>query len=59
MSAVTAKRWCQPIRRRARATAWLIAALNSVEPFVMQLATIDIFVPARNGRNCAGGRWSR
>jgi glutathione S-transferase len=28
---------------RARATAWLIAALNSVEPFVMQLATIDIF----------------
>jgi glutathione S-transferase len=28
---------------RARATAWLIAALNSVEPFVMQLSTIDIF----------------
>ena len=28
---------------QARATAWLIAALNSVEPFVMQLATIDIF----------------
>jgi len=28
---------------RARATAWLIAALNSVEPFLMQLATIDIF----------------
>jgi glutathione S-transferase len=28
---------------RARATAWLIAALNSIEPFVMQLATIDIF----------------
>jgi glutathione S-transferase len=27
----------------ARATAWLIAALNSVEPFLMQLATIDIF----------------
>jgi glutathione S-transferase len=28
---------------RARATAWLIAALNSVEPFIMQLSTIDIF----------------
>jgi glutathione S-transferase len=28
---------------RARATAWLIAALNSVEVFVMQLSTIDIF----------------
>jgi glutathione S-transferase len=28
---------------RARATAWLIAALNSVEPYLMQLATIDIF----------------
>jgi glutathione S-transferase len=28
---------------RAMATAWLIAALNSVEPFLMQLATIDIF----------------
>jgi glutathione S-transferase len=28
---------------RARATAWLIAALNRVEPYLMQLATIDIF----------------
>jgi glutathione S-transferase len=28
---------------RARATAWVIAALNSVEPFVMQLPIIDIF----------------
>jgi glutathione S-transferase len=28
---------------RARAMAWLIAALNSVEPFLMELATIDIF----------------
>ena len=28
---------------RARATAWVIAALNSVEPFVSQLAAIDIF----------------
>ena len=36
---------------RSRATAWLIAALNSVEPFVMQLATIDIF--------CAGEPWAK
>ena len=36
---------------RARATAWLIAALNSVEPFVMQLATIDIF--------CSGEEWAK
>ena len=28
---------------RARATAWTIAALNSVEPFLAQLPTIDIF----------------
>ncbi|MDQ3246874.1 MAG: glutathione S-transferase family protein [Pseudomonadota bacterium] len=28
---------------RARATAWVIAALNSVEPFVSQLPIIDIF----------------
>jgi glutathione S-transferase len=35
---------------RTRATAWLIAALNSVEPFVMQLTTIDIF--------CAGESWA-
>ena len=28
---------------RARATAWTIAALNSVEPFLSQLPTIDIF----------------
>jgi len=28
---------------RARATQWLIAALNSIEPFAMQVATIDIF----------------
>src|ERR1700722_4723440 len=42
---------------QARATGWLIAALNSVEPFVMQLATIDIFFPlARNGQNSAGRR---
>ena len=36
---------------RARATAWLIAALSSVEPFVMQLATIDIFA--------AGEDWAK
>jgi glutathione S-transferase len=28
---------------RARATQWLIAALNSVEPFVMNVGLIDIF----------------
>jgi glutathione S-transferase len=28
---------------RARAVQWLIAALNSVEPFVMDIARIDIF----------------
>jgi glutathione S-transferase len=28
---------------RARAAQWLIAALNSVEPFVMEVARIDIF----------------
>ena len=36
---------------RARATAWLIAALNSVEPFLMQLAMIDIFA--------AGEDWTK
>jgi glutathione S-transferase len=36
---------------RARATSWLIAALNSVEPFVIQLATIDIFA--------RGEEWAR
>ena len=28
---------------RARARQWLIAALNSIEPFVMEIARIDIF----------------
>jgi glutathione S-transferase len=28
---------------RARATQWLIAALNSIEPFVMNVTLIDIF----------------
>ncbi len=30
-------------KARARATQWLIAALNSIEPFVLQLALIDLF----------------
>jgi glutathione S-transferase len=28
---------------RARATQWLLAALNSIEPFVMNVALIDLF----------------
>ncbi len=28
---------------RARATQWVIAALNSIEPFVMNVAVIDLF----------------
>lgn len=28
---------------RARATSWVLAALNSVEPFVQQLAGLDLF----------------
>ncbi len=28
---------------RARATQWLIAALNSIEPWVMQVALVDLF----------------
>jgi glutathione S-transferase len=28
---------------RARATQWLMAALNSIEPFVMNVAVIDLF----------------
>jgi glutathione S-transferase len=30
-------------RARARATQWLIAALNSIEPFLMNVAVIDLF----------------
>ncbi|MGE4080193.1 MAG: glutathione S-transferase family protein, partial [Reyranella sp.] len=30
---------------RHRATQWLIAALNSIEPFVMDVARIDAFYP--------------
>jgi glutathione S-transferase len=36
---------------RIRAMQWLIAALNSVEPWVMQLAVVDVFE--------AGHDWSR
>jgi glutathione S-transferase len=31
-------------RARARATQWLIAALNSIEPFIMEVARIDILL---------------
>jgi glutathione S-transferase len=30
-------------RARARATQWLVSALNSIEPFVMNVALIDLF----------------
>ena len=30
-------------QKRARATQWLVAALNSLEPFIMQVAVLDIF----------------
>ena len=44
---------------RARAAQWLIAALNSIEPFVMNVAIIDLFYAMSNGRSCAAqGRWS-
>jgi glutathione S-transferase len=36
---------------RARATQWLIAALNSIEPFLMDVARIDIFY--------AGQEWAK
>jgi len=36
---------------RARATQWLIAALNSIEPFIMDMVRIDNF--------CAGQEWAR
>jgi glutathione S-transferase len=31
------------VNARARATQWLIAALNSIEPFIMNVALIDLF----------------
>jgi len=30
-------------RKRARAAQWLVSALNSLEPFIMQVAAIDVF----------------
>src|SRR4029453_3505174 len=39
---------------RARATQWLIAALNSIEPFIMNVALIDLFYA-----NEGGGRLRR
>jgi len=36
---------------RSRAVQWLIAALNSVEPFIMQVAQVEIF--------SAGEEWAR
>jgi glutathione S-transferase len=30
-------------KARARATQWVVAALNSIEPFLMQVALIDLF----------------
>lgn len=36
---------------RARATQWLIAALNSIEPWLMQVALIDLFF--------AGEEWAK
>lgn len=37
---------------RARATQWLISALNSIEPFMMNVALIDLFTDKKSGRNC-------
>jgi len=31
------------VNARARATQWLIAALNSIEPWIMNVAMIDLF----------------
>jgi glutathione S-transferase len=39
---------------RARATQWLIAALNSVEPFVMDVVRIDTFLSSLS--NALGGK---
>jgi glutathione S-transferase len=37
---------------RARATQWLIAALNSIEPFLMNVALIDLFYTNEEWRSC-------
>jgi glutathione S-transferase len=47
---------------QARATAWVFAALNSVEPFVMGLIEVDISAARRLGRSkagLAGKAWSK
>jgi len=38
-------------KERARAVSWVFAALNSIEPFVQQLAELDFFYP--------GQEWTR
>ena len=44
---------------RARATQWLIAALNSIEPFVMNVALIDLFYKNEEWAKLRRpGRWS-
>ena len=37
----------QDQKERARAVCWMFAALNSIEPFVQQLAEIDFFWPGQ------------
>lgn len=39
------------VKARARATQWLIAALNSVEPYIMNVAQVEIFY--------AGEEWAK
>ena len=43
---------------RARAMQWLIAALNSIEPFVMNVALIDLLLRER-GMGEAAAPWGR
>jgi len=47
---------------QARATAWVFAALNSIEPFIMGLIDVDLFSreePGRRKVGLIGKRWSR
>lgn len=37
--------WPQEKNAQARARTWVFAAINSIEPFIQQLATIDLFHP--------------